>query len=192
MVRPRPSIRRNWPRWPTSSVDLVAFEKEKIKGAIRTDFVLSAEILVIALGTVADKPFATQAAVMVGIAVIMTAGVYGLVAGIVKMDDVGAHLVKKPSVAAQAVGRLLLAAAPKIMKALTVIGTLAMFLVGGGILTHGVPPLHHLLEGIAAAAGFIGPVLGAVLDALVGVVAGAVVLAGMTLLAKLRGTSAAS
>jgi predicted DNA repair protein MutK len=174
------------------SVDLVAFEKEKIKGAIRTDFVLSAEILVIALGTVADKPFATQAAVMVGIALIMTAGVYGLVAAIVKMDDVGAHLALKPGAAAQAVGRMLLAAAPKIMKALTVIGTAAMFLVGGGILTHGVPPLHHLLEGVSAAAGFIGPLIGAVLDALVGVVAGAVVLAGMALLARLRGTSAAS
>jgi uncharacterized protein len=169
------------------SVDLVAYEKEKIKGAIRTDFVLSAEILVIALGTVADKPFATQAAVMVGIALIMTAGVYGLVAGIVKMDDVGAHLVQKPGAAAQAVGRLLLAAAPKIMKALTVIGTLAMFLVGGGILTHGVPPLHHLLEGVSAAAGFIGPLLEAMLDALVGVVAGAVALAVMTLAGRLRG-----
>ena len=98
----------------------------------------------------------------------MTAGGHGLVAGIVKMDDVGAHLVQKPGAAAQAVGRALLAAAPKIMKALTVIGTLAMFLVGGGILTHGVPPLHHLLEGVSSAAGFIGPLLGAMLDALVG------------------------
>jgi predicted DNA repair protein MutK len=174
------------------SVDLVAYEKEKIKGAIRTDFVLSAEILVIALGTVADKPFATQAAVMVGIALIMTAGVYGLVAGIVKMDDVGAHLVQKPAAVAQAVGRLLLAAAPKIMRALTVIGTLAMFLVGGGILTHGVPPLHHLLEGVSAAAGFVGPLVGAVLDALVGVVAGAVVLAAMTLIVRIRGTRGTS
>ena len=173
------------------SVDLVAYEKEKIKGAIRTDFVLSAEILVISLGTVADKPFATQAAVMVGIALIMTAGVYGLVAGIVKMDDVGAHLVQKPAAVAQAVGRLLLAAAPKIMRALTVIGTLAMFLVGGGILTHGVPPLHHLLEGVSAAAGFVGPLVGAVLDALVGVVAGAVVLAAITLIVRIRGTRGA-
>lgn len=168
-------------------VDLVAYEKEKIKGAIRTDFVLSAEIMVIALGTVADKPFATQAAVMVGVAILMTAGVYGLVAGIVKLDDIGAHLVCKPGAAAQALGRLLLAAAPKIMKALTVIGTLAMFLVGGGILTHGVPPLHHVLEEVSAAAGLLGPALGATLDALVGVVAGAVALVVMALIARLRG-----
>jgi len=169
------------------TVDLVAFEKEKIRGAIRTDFVLSAEIMVIALGTVADKPFATQAAVMVGVAILMTAGVYGLVAGIVKLDDIGAHLVKKPAAAAQAIGRLLLAAAPKIMKALTVIGTLAMFLVGGGILVHGVPPLHHLIEAVAAVAGFAGPLLGAVLDALTGVLAGALALAAMTLVNRLRG-----
>lgn len=173
------------------SVDLVAFEKEKIKGAIRTDFVLSAEILVIALGTVADKPFAVQASVLVGIALIMTAGVYGLVAAIVKMDDVGAHLVARGSAAAKAVGRLLLAAAPRIMKALTVIGTLAMFLVGGGILTHGVPAVHHGIESAAAAAGFAAPLVAAALDALVGVLAGALALAAMTLVGRLRGTPAA-
>ncbi|MFC5303090.1 DUF808 domain-containing protein [Azospira restricta] len=173
------------------SVDLVAFEKEKIKGAVRTDFVLSAEILVIALGTVADKPFAVQASVLVGIALIMTAGVYGLVAAIVKMDDVGAHLVARGSAAAKAVGRLLLAAAPRIMKALTVIGTLAMFLVGGGILTHGVPAVHHGIESAAAAAGFAAPLVAAALDALVGVLAGALALAAMTLLGRLRGTPAA-
>ncbi len=168
------------------SVDLVAFEKEKIKGAIRTDFVLSAEILVIALGTVADRPFAVQASVLVGIALIMTVGVYGLVAAIVKMDDVGAHLVARDGALAQAVGRALLAAAPRVMKALTVIGTLAMFLVGGGILTHGVPALHHGIEALAAAAGFIGPLLGATVDALVGVAAGALALAAVSVIGRLR------
>ncbi|MBW7901126.1 MAG: DUF808 domain-containing protein [Rhodocyclaceae bacterium] len=168
-------------------VDLVAYEKAKIKGAIRTDFVLSAEILVIALGTVADKPFATQAAVMVGIALLMTAGVYGLVAAIVKLDDVGAHLVGKESAVARSLGRGCLLAAPKIMKALTVIGTLAMFLVGGGILVHGVPPLHHLLASAAAVAGFAAPLLGAAFDALVGVAAGALALAAATLVGRLRG-----
>jgi predicted DNA repair protein MutK len=169
------------------SVDLVAYEKEKIKGAIRTDFVLSAEILVIALGTVADKPFAMQAAVMVGIALIMTVGVYGLVAAIVKLDDAGAYLVRRPGGAARALGGLLLAAAPRIMKALTVIGTLAMFLVGGGILSHGIPALHHWIEGASIATGPARPLTGAVLDALTGVLAGLLALGIVTLAARLRG-----
>jgi len=169
------------------SVDLVAYEKEKIKGAIRTDFVLSAEILVIALGTVADKPFAMQAAVMVGIALIMTVGVYGLVAAIVKLDDAGVYLLHRPGGGARALGRLLLAAAPRIMKALTVIGTLAMFLVGGGILSHGIPALHHWIEGVSAATGPMGPLTGAILDALTGVIAGAVALSAATLASRLRG-----
>ncbi|MBI2307177.1 MAG: DUF808 domain-containing protein [Rhodocyclales bacterium] len=169
------------------SVDLVAFEAQKIKGAVRTDFVLSAEILVIALGSVADKPFPVQATVMVGIALLMTAGVYGLVAAIVKMDDVGAHLVARRGAAAKIVGRALLAAAPRIMKALTVIGTLAMFLVGGGILVHGVPALHHGIEAAASVAGMAAPLLTATGDALVGVLAGALALAAMTLVGRLRG-----
>ena len=163
------------------SVDLAAFEADKIKGAIRTDFVLSAEIIVIALGTVADKPFATQLAVLSGIGLIMTVGVYGIVAGIVKMDDVGAYLLDKPGAAARAVGRSLLLAAPKLMKALTVIGTAAMFLVGGGILVHGIAPLHHGIEAIAASIGMLGGTVSLALNAVVGIIGGglAMVMVGL-------------
>ncbi|WP_295642584.1 DUF808 domain-containing protein [uncultured Methylibium sp.] len=171
------------------SVDLVALEKDKIKGAVRTDFILSAEIIAITLGTVANSPFGTQVAVLTGIAVIMTIGVYGLVAGIVKLDDAGLYLSRRPgSAALQALGRGILRAAPWLMKGLSIAGTAAMFLVGGGILTHGVPALHHAIEGLAqqlatwpAVGGvlaWIGPVL---LDGIVGIVAGALVLAVVTL-----------
>jgi len=168
------------------AVDLVALERGKIKGAIRTDFVLSAEIIVITLGTVADKPFATQVAVLSGIGLIMTVGVYGIVAGIVKIDDVGLYLFRKSDALAQAVGRVLLAAAPLLMKALTVIGTAAMFMVGGGILTHGIPPLHHAIGhaaeaagSVAAAGGVLKTLTPTLLDMIAGVVAGALVLAGV-------------
>jgi predicted DNA repair protein MutK len=161
------------------TVDLAVFEADKIRGAIRTDFVLSAEIIVIALGTVANQPFASQLAVLAGIGLIMTVGVYGFVAGIVKMDDVGAWLLQKGSAAAKVVGKGLLLAAPKLMKLLTVVGTAAMFLVGGGILTHGLPPVHHGIEQVAAAAGMLGGVVSLSLDATVGIVGGALALLGM-------------
>ncbi|NTV87770.1 MAG: DUF808 domain-containing protein, partial [Burkholderiaceae bacterium] len=125
------------------TVDLVAFEKDKIKGAVRTDFVLSAEIIAITLGTVAAAPFVQQVAVLTGIAVIMTVGVYGFVAGIVKLDDLGLWLSRKTSSAARLLGAGIVRAAPWLMRGLSVAGTAAMFLVGGGILTHGVPALHH-------------------------------------------------
>ena len=157
-------------------IDLAAFESEKIKGAVRTDFVLSAEIIVIALGTVAGQPFVHQLTVLAGIGVLMTVGVYGLVAGIVRMDDVGFYLLARGNAPAQIVGKWLLLAAPKLMRALTVIGTAAMFLVGGGILTHGIPPLHHLIESISAFAGPLQGVVGLALDGLAGVVAGALAL----------------
>ncbi|GGY27388.1 DUF808 domain-containing protein [Pseudoduganella albidiflava] len=170
-------------------VDLVALEKEKIKGAVRTDFILSAEIIVIALGTVAGVPFSQQVAVLVAIALAMTVGVYGLVAGIVKMDDAGMYLTQRSGAGMavpRAIGHLLLAAAPKLMKLLSVLGTVAMFMVGGGIITHGVPFLHHAIENAAAATG---PVLGAitphVADIVVGVVTGAIVLVGVTIVSKL-------
>jgi predicted DNA repair protein MutK len=172
------------------AVDLVAMEKEKIQGAIRTDFILSAEIIVIALGTVAEASFGQQLTVMVGIAVAMTVGVYGIVAGIVKMDDAGLYLERRPGAGAfvRGLGGFLLAAAPKLMKFLSVAGTLAMFMVGGGILTHGLPGAHDLIHHAAEAAGgtpAIGPALQAVtpslLDAVAGVVAGAIVLALVTL-----------
>ncbi|HCY64237.1 MAG TPA: DUF808 domain-containing protein [Oxalobacteraceae bacterium] len=163
-------------------VDMVAFENEKIQGAVRTDFILSAEIIVIALGTVAGASFGARVAVLAGIALLMTVGVYGLVAGIVKLDDAGLYLSRKGGMRAT-LGKLLLVAAPWLMKTLSVVGTAAMFMVGGGILTHGIPALHHFIEDAAhgvAGIGGIGGVLAAltptVLSALAGVVAGAIVL----------------
>lgn len=174
------------------AVDLVAFEKDKIKGAVRTDFILSAEIIVIALGTVATAPFMQQVAVLVGIAVLMTVGVYGLVGGIVKLDDLGLWLSGKASGAARALGRGLLVAAPWLMKFLSVAGTAAMFLVGGGILVHGIAPLHHAIEGAGAAVGqgALGGLWQALttngLNGVAGIVAGALVLGAVTVVQKLR------
>ncbi|MGE0497873.1 MAG: DUF808 domain-containing protein [Ramlibacter sp.] len=169
------------------TADLAQLEKDKVKGAVRTDFILSAEIIAITLGTVASSPLLTQVTVLVGIAVLMTAGVYGLVAGIVKLDDLGLYLSRKAGAAQQAVGRAILRAAPWLMKGLSVAGTVAMFLVGGGILTHGFGWLHHGIEGLAQSAAQvpgIGALLGALapllLNALAGVVAGGLVLAAVT------------
>jgi predicted DNA repair protein MutK len=174
--------------------EMLALEKDKIKGAVRTDFILSAEIIVISLGTVSGAPFGQQVAVLAGIAVVMTIGVYGLVAAIVKLDDAGLYLSRKDGAAVRALGRLLLAAAPRLMKALSVIGTAAMFMVGGGILSHALAPLHHLSVAAAAMVATVpgvGTVLAAVaptvIDALVGVVTGAVVLLAVTLVKRLRG-----
>lgn len=168
-------------------VDLEAFEAEKIKGAIRTDFVLSAEIIVIALGTVAEQPLVTQLTVLVGVALLMTVGVYGFVAGIVKLDDMGAYLLTKDGGTAQSIGRGLLLAAPKLMRLLTVVGTAAMFLVGGGILAHGVPPVHHSVEELGAALGWAGGIVTMLLNAGIGIVAGAVALAAVMGFEKLKG-----
>lgn len=177
-------------------IDLVALEKDKVRGAVRTDFILSAEIIAITLGTVSGAPFLQQLAVLSGIALVMTVGVYGLVAGIVKLDDIGLWLTRKASSAAQAMGRWLVNATPWLMKGLSVAGTAAMFLVGGGILVHGVPLLHHASEGAGSyAAQWPGGPLWAVLapnlfNALVGIVAGALVLAGVMLVQRLRGGNA--
>ena len=162
-------------------VDMVAFEKEKVKGAVRTDFILSAEIIVIALGTVANASFAQRVAVLVGIAAIMTVGVYGLVAGIVKLDDAGLYLSRAGRGLRLAVGRLLLRVAPYLMKTLSIAGTAAMFMVGGGILAHGIPAAHHLIEGIAHATGTLEPLTSAVGNGIAGVIAGAIVLGVVTL-----------
>jgi predicted DNA repair protein MutK len=162
-------------------LDLVAFERAKIKGAVRTDFILSAEIIAITLGTVAGSPLWTQVAVLSTIAVLMTAGVYGFVAGIVKLDDLGLYLCRRRSALSAGVGGAILKAAPWLMKGLSIAGTLAMFLVGGGILVHGFPILHHAIEGWSQGVG--GPVqavLPTLLNALIGVVAGALVLAGVS------------
>ncbi|ALI08943.1 MULTISPECIES: DUF808 domain-containing protein [Pseudomonas] len=167
------------------AVDLVAFEKDKIKGAVRTDFILSAEIIAITLGTVADAALTQQVIVLSGIAIVMTVGVYGLVAGIVKLDDLGLWLTQKPGQAAKSIGGAILRAAPYMMKSLSVIGTAAMFLVGGGILTHGVPVVHHWIEGVAASAGGAGFIVPTLLNAVAGIVAGAAVLAGVMVVGKL-------
>ena len=173
------------------AVDVVALEKQKIKGAVRTDFILSAEIIVISLGTVAGSPFGTRVAVLVGIALLMTVGVYGLVAGIVKLDDLGLHLTQRASAAARAVGRGIVFSAPWLMKGLSVAGTAAMFLVGGSILSHGVPVLHHaaeqLVQGLGGAAATVVTML---VDALVGIIAGALVLAAVHLARRVAGRPA--
>jgi len=171
-------------------VDMKQFEKDKIKGAVRTDFILSAEIIVISLGTVAGQDFATRVTVLVGIALLMTAGVYGLVAGIVKLDDFGLHLSQRVSGGARALGRGILRAAPWLMKGLSIAGTAAMFLVGGSILEHGIPALHHWAEELTVGAGAWHTPVGMLLDALVGMVAGAVLVAAYALVRKMRGKSA--
>ncbi|KRV69701.1 hypothetical protein AO721_04135 [Aeromonas veronii] len=174
--------------------DLVAFEQQKVKGAIRTDFILSAEIIVIALGTVQGASIALQLSVVAGIALLMTIGVYGLVGLIVKLDDIGLHLLQKPDGSAlrRAVGQGLLVTAPRLMHLLALVGTIAMFMVGGGILVHGWPFAHHLIEGAAAVVATlptVGAVLAAVtptlLNAVAGVVAGLLLVAVMTLVSRL-------
>ena len=168
------------------AVDLVQFERDKIKGAIRTDFILSAEIIAITLGTVTGQPLGVQLAVLAGIALAMTVGVYGLVAGIVKLDDAGLWLSRRPGAASQALGRGILRAAPWLMKFLSVAGTAAMFLVGGAILVHGVPALHHAIVAAVAGLGGFSGLAGTLLEAAFGVLAGAVVLAVVRGVARLR------
>ncbi len=172
----------------TDNVDAASGEQDKIKGAIRTDFVLSAEIIAITLGTVAGAPLQQQIIVLVGIALIMTVGVYGVVAGIVKLDDGGLYLLRTSGNSdfgqfKQRVGRAILVAAPYMMKSLTVIGTVAMFMVGGGILTHGIPPVHHWIADVSAplaalpaVGGVLSAIAPAIVDAVFGVIAGGAVL----------------
>jgi predicted DNA repair protein MutK len=157
-------------------VDVLALEKDKIRGAVRTDFILSAEIIVIALGTVADQPLGTRVAVLAGIAALMTVGVYGLVAAIVKLDDLGLWLARKPGAAAQRAGRAIVRGAPWLMKSLSLAGTAAMFLVGGSILAHGVPALGHAIEALGAGLP-AGALVVMLLEALVGIVAGGLIVA---------------
>jgi uncharacterized protein len=171
------------------AVDLVAFEKDKIQGAIRTDFILSAEIIVIALGTVQDAAFLSQVAVVVGIALVMTVGVYGLVAAIVKMDDAGLYLVNRSGSqgALGLLGRGLLGGAPYLMKTLAVVGTAAMFLVGGGILLHGLPAAHGLLHTLESLSGVWSVLVPLLVNGLAGVVAGALVLLGVKFVSRVWG-----
>jgi len=173
-------------------VDVAALEKEKIRGAVRTDFVLSAEIVTIALGTVTDAPFLTRVFVLCGLSALMTVGVYGLVAGIVKLDDLGLHLSRRSgsdggALFARRVGGAILALAPYLMKTLSIVGTAAMFLVGGGILAHGIAPiaaLLHVLEEQAAHVPVVGGLLHALVPMLLNGVVG-IVLGGVVLLAVL-------
>ena len=165
------------------AVDMVAFEKEKVQGAVRTDFILSAEIIVIALGTVAAAPFMQQVAVLAGIALVMTVGVYGIVACIVKLDDAGLYLSTKRDTVLRTIGALLLRTAPYLMKTLSVVGTAAMFMVGGSILLHGVPQwyavVHQAAHGLGAipwVGGVLEALAGMLFDGVAGVVAGALVL----------------
>jgi predicted DNA repair protein MutK len=179
-----------------TNADMCVVEKEKIQGAIRTDFILSAEIIVIALGVVNAQgaSFGAQVAALVAVAVAMTVGVYGIVAGIVKIDDLGLYLSRKSGSAVQAIGNMLLVGAPLLMKALSVIGTAAMFMVGGGIIGHAFEPLHHLAEsaahavaGVPVLGGLLAAVAPTVVDAVAGVLVGAVVLLGVTIFQRLRG-----
>ena len=179
------------------NVDIVALEKDKIKGAIRTDFILSAEIIAISLGTVATAAFWTQVTVLTGIAIIMTVGVYGLVAGIVKLDDAGLYLSREQGESAQrrlqrTVGRAILTVAPYLMKTLSSAGTAAMFLVGGGILLHGIPgaedwshDLAHGMHGVPAIGGVLETAAPMLLAALVGVAAGALALGAVNVGARM-------
>ena len=167
------------------TVDLVAFEKEKIQGAIRTDFVLSAEIVVISLGTVAAASFMDKLAVLVGISILMTVGVYGFVGAIVKLDDLGLYWMRAQGTGAavlRKIGAGLLMFAPWLMKALTVVGTAAMFMVGGGILSHGIAPLHHAIESWPA----FGGLTSAIANGLFGVLAGGVAVTLWNVMQRLR------
>ncbi|MGI2174523.1 DUF808 domain-containing protein [Shewanella ulleungensis] len=160
--------------------DLAAFEKDKIKGAIRTDFVLSAEIIAISLGVAAHMDLMGQFLTLSVIAIIMTVGVYGLVAGIVKIDDLGLYLAKrKLEGVGHNIGLMLVSAAPYLMKILTVVGTIAMFMVGGGILTHGIHVVFEwiehaqvVVEQLSVVGGFLGMLTPSLLNALFGVIAG--------------------
>jgi len=179
-----------------SEVDIVTFENEKIKGAIRTDFILSAEIIVIALGTVLGVPILTQVLVVSVIALIMTVGVYGMVAGIVKLDDAGFYLIRETATSIwggfkRALGRLILRLAPYMMKTLSVVGTIAMFLVGGGILAHGIPWVSETVYQITAVikalpmGEFIAPIMPMLLNGIAGVIAGAIVYMAIKMLSPL-------
>ena len=178
-------------------IDMVALEKDKIKGAIRTDFILSAEIIVIALGTVANEVFSKQVTVVSLIALVMTVGVYGLVAGIVKLDDLGLHLMLKNGKSfyrqlQRKIGERILAFAPYLMRTLSVVGTAAMFMVGGSIIGHGVPALHHFslyiaevmhnLPAIGSVMAIVAPII---VDAIIGLIVGAICVAAYAMVKKL-------
>ncbi len=174
---------------PPDAATIAALEEEKIKGAIRTDFILSAEIIVITLGVVSAQAFITQVGVLATVAILITVGVYGLVAGIVKLDDLGLYLTRKADATSQKIGRGLLAFAPKLMKGLSVFGTLAMFMVGGGIITHDIAFFHHISEAIshALANPFISATASILYDMFVGLIFGGLVLVAVRAYSTLIG-----
>ncbi len=181
-----------------AEVDLVELEKQKIKGAVRTDLILSAEIIVISLGVVAHQPFAIQAAVLSSMALIISVVVYGLVAGIVRLDDAGIYLSQLQGENGIAhllrwFGRAILRGTPYFMRLLSIGGTLAMFLVGGGILSHSIPAIHHAVEHLAGLLGGLPGVGGALsaitpltMSLLIGIVLGAAVTACVMLVKRVR------
>jgi len=167
-------------------VDLVAFEEKKIKGAIRTDFILSAEIIVIALGTVTAATLMVQLGVLIAIGAIVVVAVYGLVAGIVKIDDLGLHLAQRGGVLGR-FGEWLIGASPMLMKGLGIVGTIAMFLVGGGIFAHNIPQVEHLFQDWAALTGPLAAVTKLSLEGLLGIAIGAVIVAVLSAGSSLMG-----
>lgn len=172
-------------------VDLVEVEKSKIAGAVRTDFILSAEIIVISLGAVKEKPLSTQVGVLIAIGILMTVGVYGLVAGIVKLDDLGIRVARSKSGFAKFASRAILAGAPWLMRLLSILGTAAMFLVGGGIVAHGIGPLHHAIHDLVHRLPLSG-LWEAMLQGLFGVLIGTVLVVLVKLIGKLRGSASKS
>ncbi len=184
-----------------SNVDMVEFEKKRIRGAIRTDAILSAEIIVIVLGTVQDAPLPIRIGVLSLLAALITIGVYGLVAGIVRMDDVGVRLMGKTGESGfaslqRATGRMLLRLAPKLMKSLSILGTAAMFLVGGGILVHAIPVLatllhdiEHLVHGDSALAGTARVIAGMLFNAVIGILTGGIIVGIQSLAGRMFGKS---
>lgn len=175
-----------------AEIDLVKFENDKVKGAIRTDFILSAEIVVITLGTVAAATMFTKITVLSLIALVMTVGVYGFVAMIVKIDDAGLYLIHNKTGFQQSIGRGLLAFAPVLMKILSIVGTIAMFLVGGGIINHAVPWMHHFTEEsvehvqeLPALGNILGALTPTLINFAVGVLAGIFVLLVVSFISKI-------
>ncbi|MEA1065307.1 DUF808 family protein [Erwinia sp. HR93] len=174
-----------------ASQDAMAYERDKVKGAVRTDFILSAEIVAITLGIVADAPLLNQVLILAGIAILVTIGVYGLVGIIVKLDDMGFWLAERRAALARMAGKGLLVLAPWLMKSLTFVGTLAMFLVGGGIVVHGIPAMHHAVERWAAQGNaLVAATLPVAVNLIFGFLLGCVVLLVITGIERLRGKPA--